>query len=69
MNSGSAGQSPASRPAKLGIEATPLKKKPAQLRREIDLEAPAQSANTEKRDPELEFWERELKQILDRRDD
>lgn len=68
MSTESAGQSSASRPTKLGIEATPLKKKPAQRRREIDLDAPTQPANTEKRDPELEFWERELKQILDRRD-
>lgn len=46
------------------IIATPLPSKPARLRPESKLsEDPAPPA--EKRDPELEFWERELKQVLD----
>jgi hypothetical protein len=41
-----------------------LPQKPARLRPEQKLtEEPAPAE--EKRDPELEFWERELKQVLD----
>ena len=44
--------------------AAPLPQKPARLRPEQKLtEEPAPAE--EKRDPELEFWERELKQVLD----
>ena len=47
--------------------ATPLKKTPERLRRELDpdgLSVPSASDEVRK-DPELEFWERELRQVLD----
>jgi predicted RNA-binding protein with PIN domain len=51
-------------PPQPGGFAAPLPQKPARHRPEptlTDTSAPAE----EKRDPELEFWERELKQVLD----
>lgn len=51
-------------PHQPGGFAAPLPQKPARLRPEAKLTEDAAPAE-EKRDPELEFWEKELKQVLD----
>lgn len=56
-------------PKQPGIVAAPLKQKPARLRRESNLDSSEASTTAqsepERKDPELEFWEQELKTILD----